>query len=659
MRSLKRLALFLIIPMWVAAQSGSITWQKHVIADTLPGIKKVAIGNIDKDSNRARDIAVTMNPESDRAEDSTKANVIWFANDGAQNFTEFVIDFKLTGARGIALGDLTGDGYPDLAVGSRADSIPLVIYKNSGAPETLGWTRQEIGGPAPDNYEVKIVDLDRDGWLDVVDGFGDDAEYGAANSGTVQDSIRFLKNTGRSDTLILRNKLVAQVPSPAAFDVGWLDSDTLYDVAMVDWLDYFSSTAQTGEDLTWWAQQTDTSFVQQQQIIDYYGGNDVQIVDMNGDKAPDIVAVGYKSQTLDWWRNDGSGNFTDRVIIDQNLIRPRHVQVSDLDGDGDMDIALTVDNANTVYWYENDGQQNFTRYTIDDAFTYAYFICANDLDGDGDLDLVGTAQDAGELAWWENNSAQTQDVAAGSPDTLDFYGTKLRIKYASPYPGGLTSVFLNYGPTPDSTAFEAGLQKVTSSAFYTIVSHAATYEASLIVRYDSIPAWQNLSAKESDLRFCFWNDTAGNGGEWQILQPGSQVIDTAKNVITISQVTQALHKYSLFTLGVSSGPSAIERSAPAVASVNDFKLFSFPNPFNGQANIEFMLPGGSHPVRLEIFNARGQKVRTLFSGNLFGGRHRFNWKGQNERGVNVSSGWYFYRLFVAGKRQSGKMLLVR
>ncbi len=659
MRNLKKLALFLIIPMWIAAQSSPIVWQKHVIADTLSGIKKVAIGNIDQDAGRARDIAITLNPESDRAEDSTKANVVWFANDGAQNFTEFVIDYKLIGARGIALGDLTGDGYPDLAVGTRTDSIPLVIYKNSGDPETSGWTRQEVGGPAPDNYEVKIVDFDRDGWLDVVDGFGDDAEYGAANSGTVQDSIRFLKNLGYADTLVLRNKLVAQVPSPAAFDFGLLNGDTLYDVATVEWLDYFSSTAQAGEDLTWWAQQSDTSFVQQQQIIDFYGGNDLQIVDMNGDKAPDIVAVGYKSQTLDWWRNDGSGTFTDRVIIDQNLTRPRHVQVSDLDGDGDMDIALTVDNANTVYWYENDGQQNFTRYTIDDAFTYAYFICANDLDGDGDLDLVGTAQDAGELAWWENNSAQTQDVAAGSPDTLDFYGTKLRIKYAAPYPGGLTSVFLNYGPTPDSTAFGAGLQKVASAGFYTIVSHAATYEASLIVRYDSIAPWQNLAAKESDLRFCFWNDTAGSGGEWQILQPASQVIDTAKNVITISQVTQALHKYSLFTLGVSSGPSAIERSAPAVASVNDFNLFSFPNPFNGQANIAFTLPAGTHPVRLEIFNVRGQKVRTLFSGNLFGGPHRFNWKGRNEQGVNVSSGWYFYRLFVADKRQSGKMLLVR
>ena len=659
---LKKLVLFIGIPLLTFAQTSPINWQKHIIADTLVGVKKVAIANMDQDAGRARDLVVTLNPETDRAEDPTKPNVIWFQNDGNQNFTDYVIDYQLTSARGIAVGDLTGDGYPDVAVGTRSDSIPLIWYKNSGNPQNNHWIRTEIGGPAPDNYEVRILDFDRDGRLDIVDGFGDDADYGSANSGTVTDSVRFFKNLGLADTAVFKNKLVVQISSPAAFGIADFNNDSLLDVAPVSWLNYYASTAQQGEDLTWWAQQTDTSFALQQQLVDYYGGNDVQAVDLNGDHAIDLVAVGYKTQTLDWWANDGSGYFGSRITIDQNLNHPRHLSVADLDGDGDLDIALSVDNDNTIYWYENDGSENFTRYVVDNAFTYAYFVVANDLDGDGDFDLVGTAQDAGTLAWWENDLAETQDVAAGDPDTVNFNQGKLRIKYQIPYPGGMTSSFFNHGFTQDSLSMDAGLKKIASRGFYTIVSHAVEYNASIIVKYDSISEWQNLATDETTLRFCFWNDTAGAAGKWEILQAANQVVDTSKKEIVISNVSSALHKYSLFTLGVSSGASAIEPQ-PVIAAqpVKNFNLSNYPNPFNGETWIRFTIPNQmrSAAVRLELFNMLGQKVRTLFAGNLNAGQYRLKWNGTNRFGQTVGSGWYFYRLKVNNRAVSGKLLMVK
>ncbi len=658
----KILTLLLSVPFFVLAQTSPINWQKHVIADTLVGIKKVALANIDQDAGRARDMVVTLNPETDRAEDPTKPNVIWFQNDGNQNFSDYVIDYRLTSARGIAIGDLTSNGFPDIVVGSRSDSIPLVWYKNSGNPQADPWIRTEIGGPAPDNYEVRIVDFDQDGTPDIVDGFGDDADYGGANLGVVTDSVRFFKNLGQADTAVFSNRLVVQISSPSAFGIADFNNDHLLDVAPLSWLDYYSSTAQQGENLTWWAQQSDTSFVFQQELIDYYGGNDVQAVDLNGDGAVDLIAVGYKTKTLDWWANDGTGQFGSRVMIDQNLNHPRHLAVADLDGDGDLDIALTVDNDNTIYWYENDGRQNFTRYVIDDAFSYAYFVTANDLDGDGDLDLIGTAQDAGTLAWWENDRAETQTVASGDPDTLYFNQGKLRLKYQPLYPGGVTSAFFNHGQIADSLSMEAALKTIVSHGYYTVVSHAAAYNATLIVKYDSIAEWQNLTSDETDLRFCFWNDTAGNGGEWQILQAADQVVDTSKKEIRIAQVTSELHKYSRFTLGVASGTSALAgRQITNVQTKSDFGLFNYPNPFNGETQIHFSIPQNAHPfaVRVELFNMMGQRVKTLFAGLLPSGTYRFKWSGKNASGQPVSSGWYVYRVSVGEKTVARKLLLVK
>ncbi|NOX88774.1 MAG: T9SS type A sorting domain-containing protein [Calditrichaeota bacterium] len=658
----KKKILFLIIPVLGIAQTDPIQWQKHIISDTLTGAKKIAVANVDRDAGRNMDVVVTSNPEADGPEDSAKPNVIWFKNLGAQQFERHVVDFLLTGARGLAVGDLTGDGYPEIVAGSRADTSRLYWYLNDGTPDNGPWVRTAVGGRAPNRYAISIVDLDQDGYVDIVDGFGDDANNRSANSGVVTDSVRFLRNTGRSDTLIFDPRLVVQISSPAGIAVGKFDQDNDFDVAVLSWVDYVSLIPQQGETLKWWAQQVDTSFVEQQELLDYYGGNDLKAVDLDGNGTLDIVAAGYKTGTLDWWQNDGNGLFSNRTIIDLNLVNPRHLAVGDFDGDADVDIALTVDEANTVYWYENDGSQNFTRHAVDTLFTYAYFVCSSDLDGDGDLDLLGTAQDAAQLAWWENNLAEEQSVASGSPDTVIFYQGKVKIKYDSPYPGGLTSVFFNQGENHDTLSLNAGLEKIAKSGFYTIVSHAVSYSATLVFRYDSLPQWQNLSSDESLLRICFWNDSDAVNTKWEIAGSPDQLVDTVKNTITVFGINTELHKYSNFTLGVATGPSFAGRTRPEFRP-GTVKHFNYPNPFNSQTWIQFNIPEQgitySADVRVNVFNMLGQKIRTLFEGELTPGTYRLLWNGKNEQGHSVSSGWYFYRLKMGKREFSGRLLLIR
>ena len=87
-----------------------------------------------------------------------------------------------------------------------------------------------------------------------------------------------------------------------------------------------------------------------------------------------------------------------------------------------------------------------------------------------------------------------------------------------------------------------------------------------------------------------------------------------------------------------------------------------PNPFNPMTEIGFTLPGmpgQSHRTRLQVFNARGQLVRTLVDGQLGAGSHQVVWDGRDEAGQIVSAGVYLYRLEAAGQVANGKMVMLK
>jgi len=64
-------------------------------------------------------------------------------------------------------------------------------------------------------------------------------------------------------------------------------------------------------------------------------------------------------------------------------------------------------------------------------------------------------------------------------------------------------------------------------------------------------------------------------------------------------------------------------------------------------------------VTLTLYNIKGQRVRTLFSGTADAGRHSIGWNGLNEQNRPVGSGIYFYRLESGDQILTRKMLLIR
>ncbi|MBN2366035.1 MAG: T9SS type A sorting domain-containing protein [Calditrichaeota bacterium] len=85
---------------------------------------------------------------------------------------------------------------------------------------------------------------------------------------------------------------------------------------------------------------------------------------------------------------------------------------------------------------------------------------------------------------------------------------------------------------------------------------------------------------------------------------------------------------------------------------------NYPNPFNPSTYISFEIPSSS-VVRLDVYNALGQKIRSLINQNIPAGIHRVSWDGKDVYGNEVPAGLYFYQLNAGKFQQARKMLLVK
>lgn len=85
-----------------------------------------------------------------------------------------------------------------------------------------------------------------------------------------------------------------------------------------------------------------------------------------------------------------------------------------------------------------------------------------------------------------------------------------------------------------------------------------------------------------------------------------------------------------------------------------------PNPFNPSTTIRFVVPAGARrDYSLRIYDVAGRLVRNLASGQIEAGIRDVRWDGTDDRGQNVSSGVYLYRVSVGAESLRGKMVLLK
>lgn len=87
-------------------------------------------------------------------------------------------------------------------------------------------------------------------------------------------------------------------------------------------------------------------------------------------------------------------------------------------------------------------------------------------------------------------------------------------------------------------------------------------------------------------------------------------------------------------------------------------LQNSPNPFNPTTTITFSLNAPDRVI-IEVFNATGQKVKTLLDAAMIAGSHSIQWDGTNDNSAPVGSGIYFYTMTAGNEVQSKKMVMLK
>ncbi|MBI3786731.1 MAG: T9SS type A sorting domain-containing protein, partial [Ignavibacteriales bacterium] len=98
---------------------------------------------------------------------------------------------------------------------------------------------------------------------------------------------------------------------------------------------------------------------------------------------------------------------------------------------------------------------------------------------------------------------------------------------------------------------------------------------------------------------------------------------------------------------------------PGVVVPQEYSLAqNYPNPFNPSTKISFSLPAADR-ISLVVYNILGQKVATVFEGEMQAGTHILNWNANNDNGIALSTGVYFYQLRVSQFVATKKMVLLK
>ena len=125
--------------------------------------------------------------------------------------------------------------------------------------------------------------------------------------------------------------------------------------------------------------------------------------------------------------------------------------------------------------------------------------------------------------------------------------------------------------------------------------------------------------------------------------------------ISVGAIGSTTGGYELKVIDIT-GPA----SKPAVASEPEPPglASNVPNPFNPSTVIPYRLDTDG-PVRLDIYNLLGQRIRTLVNEVQAAGAYRVRWDARDATGRSVATGIYFTRLHHPGGVHIRRMLYLK
>ena len=381
--------------------------------------------------------------------------------------------------------------------------------------------------------------------------------------------------------------------------------------------------------------------------------------------------------------------------------------IADINGDGENEIiAMNLGKELIVMSFEGVMLPNFPVEL--DAFTL-YEMAVADLNGDNKADIViATNNNQLHAIDYQGQYLPSYPVTLPSNNLTAPLITSDRIVvsssnrlYSLDYEGNLIHQFeVNGVPLmPISNDFnndgyvDYGFVTTTSN-LYIVSENEEMFEGfpKVLRRYSQIPALSaDLNGDDYPEIICF--DSSNNIYIYDYQGNSLSDFPFAANLITANPATLGdIHGDGelSFVLGYSQGIAIANLKLPLNDNVpawltyrngyyrtgfmdtsfavsnnnNDAEIVTtalagnYPNPFNPETTIAFSLEKAGS-VKLEVYNIKGQKVKTLANENMDKGRHNVVWNGRDNQGRKVSSGVYLYRLKTAKQEFNNKMILIK
>jgi len=305
---------------------------------------------------------------------------------------------NLSHARGVATGDIDGDGWIDALFANGFNTDVPFLYHNRGAAQPGFYDMESSARGLTEilnSASAGFGDLDDDGDLDLIVNDSGGSYLGGSGDRPVlyinDGSGNFTEKTGAGWTPPIKR---------AQMDVQLVDVDNDWDLDFVG----YCRGSNTGGNHYLMLNDGSANFTDSSSLVPNGSSNcyEAEVGDLDGDDDVDMFMVSLGSFTEGMIRNllTETGNLSYVPLAQLPLSQDdNEIALCDYDNDGDLDPFVGSLGSKERLW-RNNGNATFTAnhgaiQTISDSTLDCTFV---DLDNDGDYDFV-TAQG-------ESNSAQ-------------------------------------------------------------------------------------------------------------------------------------------------------------------------------------------------------------------------------------------------------------
>ena len=278
----------------------------------------------------------------------------------------------------VAVGDLNGDGFPDVVTADYASgTVSVLLNRHDG---TFKKATSYTVGSGPDC--VQIADMDGDGKPDIV----------VVNSN--DNNILILHGKGDGTFNRPNSTLVGFAPGQTTFQsiaVADVNHDGHIDVVVTD-------TGSTAATIKLYLGKAGGGFQHPRQYATDPGPRYVLVSDLDGDGNPDIIVSSQNTQTVRVLFGDGTGWFHNAKSYPtpgiNNQVELQGFAVGDVDNDGKPDIVSVNPGSLAVRVLKNNGAGRFNPPGTQNTGNNPSAVATGDLNGDGHADVV--VADAGD-----------------------------------------------------------------------------------------------------------------------------------------------------------------------------------------------------------------------------------------------------------------------